>query len=164
MEAIYVDPLMLDDYYLADFIRAGDRPTDLYVAWYASPQRAGRSAHSPRSCLPGGGWQIQSLTQRTLPGVYSGREPLRVNRVFIRLGAQQQLAHYWFQQRGRVITNEYTAKWYLFWDALTRNRTDGALVRLVVALPPGRAPEAADQQLTEFSAAVVPTLSPYIPD
>jgi len=63
-----------------------------------------------------------------------------------------------------VITNEYAAKWYLFWDALTRNRTDGALVRLVVALPPGRSPAAADQQLTEFAAALAPTLTPYIPN
>ena len=28
-----------------------------------------------------------------------------------------------------VMTNDYLVKWYLFQDALTRNRTDGALVR-----------------------------------
>src|SRR3984885_6235155 len=163
MESIYLDQLMLDDYYLGDFTRAQELPINLYVAWYDS-QRAGRSVHSPRGCLPGGGWQIQSFAQRTLPSIHSGREALRVNRAMIQLGAQQQLVYYWFQQRGRVITNEYAAKWYLFWDALTRNRTDGALVRLVVALPPGRSPAAADQQLTEFAAALVPTLTPYIPD
>jgi EpsI family protein len=87
-----------------------------------------------------------------------------VNRALIQLGAQQQLVYYWFQQRGRVITNEYVAKWYLFWDALTRNRTDGALVRLVVALPLGRSPSAADQQLTEFAAAVALRSLLYVPD
>jgi exosortase D (VPLPA-CTERM-specific) len=163
MESIYLDELMLDDYYLADFTRGQELPINFYVAWYDS-QRAGRSVHSPRGCLPGGGWQIQQFTQRTLPGVYSGREVLRVNRALIQLGARQQLVYYWFQQRGRVITNEYAAKWYLFWDALTRNRTDGALVRLVVALPLGRSPAAADQQLTEFAAAAVPTLTSYVPD
>jgi exosortase D (VPLPA-CTERM-specific) len=163
LEPIYLDQLLLDDYYLGDFSRGSELPINLYVAWYDS-QRAGRSAHSPRSCLPGGGWQIQSFTQRTLPGIRSGREALRVNRVLTQLGLQQELVYYWFQQRGRVITNEYAAKWYLFWDALTRNRTDGALVRLVVTLPPGSSPSAADQQLTEFAAAVVPTLSPYVPD
>jgi exosortase D (VPLPA-CTERM-specific) len=163
LEAIYLDQLLLDDYYLGDFTRANEPPINFYVAWYDS-QRAGRSVHSPRGCLPGGGWQIQDFSQRSLPGIHSGNQVLRVNRALIQLGAQQQLVYYWFQQRGRVITNEYAAKWYLFWDALTRNRTDGALVRLVVALPPGRSPSAADQQLTEFAAALVPTLSPYVPD
>ena len=163
LEPIYLDALMLDDYYLANFTRDTEPPINYYIAWYNS-QRAGRSAHSPRSCLPGGGWQIKSLTQRALPGVRAGREALRVNRVLIQLGTQQQLVYYWFQQRGRVITNEYVAKWYLFWDALTRNRTDGALVRLVVALPPGGRTAAADRQLTEFAAAVAPTFALFIPD
>ena len=38
------------------------QPVELYVAWYDS-QRAGRSAHSPRTCLPGGGWQIVEFEQ-----------------------------------------------------------------------------------------------------
>jgi exosortase D (VPLPA-CTERM-specific) len=160
---VYLDQLMLDDYFLADFVRGEAPPINFYIAWYDS-QRAGRSAHSPRGCLPGGGWEIQSFTQRALPGVRAGAEPLRVNRALIRLGNQQQLVYYWFQQRGRVITNEYVVKWYLFWDALTRNRTDGALVRLVVALPPNGAAGAADQQLTQFAAAAAPTLTAYVPD
>jgi EpsI family protein len=163
LETVYLDQLMLDDYLLADFVREQEPPINYYIAWYDS-QRAGRSVHSPRGCLPGGGWVIQSFTQRALPGVRAGHEPLRVNRALIRLGNQQQLVYYWFQQRGRVITNEYVVKWYLFWDALTRNRTDGALVRLVVALPPNGAADAADQQLTEFAAAAAPTLTAYVPD
>src|SRR5450755_2124824 len=157
LEAVYLDQLMLDDYLLTDFVREQEPPINYYIAWYSS-QRAGRSAHSPRGCLPGGGWVIESFSQRALPDVRIGHEPLRVNRALIRLGNQQQLVYYWFQQRGRMITNEYAAKWFLFWDALTRNRTDGALVRLVVALPPGRSATAADRQLTEFAAAVTPTL------
>jgi exosortase D (VPLPA-CTERM-specific) len=163
LEAVYLDSLALDDYYLADFTRATDPPINFYVAWYNS-QRAGHSTHSPRSCLPGGGWQIKSLTQRALPGVHVGNEALRVNRVLIQLGSQRQLVYYWFQQRGRVITNEYAVKWYLFWDSLTRNRTDGALVRLVVALPAGGTDIASDRELTEFAAAAAPTLAPFIPD
>jgi exosortase D (VPLPA-CTERM-specific) len=163
LETVYLDQLMLDDYLLANYMRAQEPPINYYIAWYNS-QRAGRSAHSPRSCLPGGGWEIQSVTQRVLPDIRIGRETLRVNRVLMQLGAQQELVYYWFQQRGRVITNEYMVKWYLFWDALTRNRTDGALVRLVVTLPPNGAAGAADQQLTQFAAAAAPTLAAYVPD
>jgi EpsI family protein len=74
------------------------------------------------------------------------------------------LVYYWFQQRGRVITNEYAVKWYLFWDALTRNRTDGALVRLVVEVSRSTDLASAEQTLQDFAAAAVPTLSPYLPN
>jgi exosortase D (VPLPA-CTERM-specific) len=163
LEPIYLDELKLDDYYLADFTRSAEPPVNYYIAWYDT-QRAGRSAHSPAACLPAGGWQIKNLTQRSLPGIRAGRDALRVNRVLIQLGNQRQLVYYWFQQRGRVITNEYQVKWYLFWDALTRNRTDGALVRLVVPIAPGEPVDEADRQLAQFAAAAATTLAPYIPD
>ena len=162
MERVYLDQLMLDDYLLADFYRSGTRPVNFYVAWYDS-QRAGRSAHSPRSCLPGGGWEIQSLTQVDVPGVSVEGKPLRVNRVLIQLGSQKQLVYYWFQQRGRVVTNEYMVKWYMFWDSLTRNRTDGALVRLVVPLTATDSVPAVESELVEFAAAATRQLDAYVP-
>jgi exosortase D (VPLPA-CTERM-specific) len=163
IESIYLDELKLDDYYFANFTRAGEPVINFYVAWYDS-QRSGRSAHSPRSCLPGGGWRIESLTQRTLPGAGAGREALTVNRVVIRLGNRRQLVYYWFQQRGRALTNEYAVKLYLLWDALARNRTDGALVRLMMPLPQSGKMAAVDAELAEFAAAAAVTLSPYIPN
>jgi exosortase D (VPLPA-CTERM-specific) len=163
LEQIYLDALKLDDYVIADYIRGGKDVVNFYVAWYDS-QRAGQSAHSPRSCLPGGGWRIASLDQVTLPDAHIAGVPLRVNRVQIELGAQKQLVYYWFQQRGRVVTNEYLVKWYLFWDSLTRRRTDGALVRLVTPLRTGEAAADADARLTQFAAGVVPRLERYIPD
>jgi exosortase D (VPLPA-CTERM-specific) len=163
LEDSYRRELMLDDYYLASFSQGDQPPVNIYVAWYNS-QRAGHSVHSPRSCLPGGGWTVESFTQRVLPDVRAGHEVLRVNRVGIQLGAKRALVYYWFQQRGRVITNEYAAKWFLFWDALTRNRSDGALVRLVVTVPAGGTPDAADATLTAFATAATTTLTAYIPN
>ena len=89
---------------------------------------------------------------------------MRVNRVLIQKGDNKQLVYYWFQQRGRIITNEYLVKWYLFWDALTRNRTDGALVRLVTFVGPGQSVETADRQLSAFAASVTGPLEKYIPN
>jgi EpsI family protein len=90
--------------------------------------------------------------------------PLRVNRTLIELGSQRQLVYYWFQQRGRVITNEFAVKWYLFWDALTRHRTDGALVRLIVALPATGNEAEADRRLSDLARRLAPTLTRYVPD
>ena len=88
---------------------------------------------------------------------------MQVNRVVIEKGASKQLVYYWFQQRGRVITNEYMVKWYLFLDSLTRQRTDGALVRLIIQIPEGQPVEPSEQTLQRFMHTLVPKLESYSP-
>ncbi len=154
--------MQLDDYVLADYVNDAGGSANFYVSWYNS-QRKGEAVHSPRACLPGGGWQMQQFAQRTLAGIAINGEPLRVNRAIVAQGNQRALVYYWFQQRGRVIDNEFAVKWYLFWDAVTRHRTDGAMVRLMTALPAGGNASEADRQLTEFASRVAPDLPRYIP-
>jgi exosortase D (VPLPA-CTERM-specific) len=163
MEQNYVDALKFDDYLLADYAAAALTPVNLYVAYYAS-QRKGASVHSPRTCIPGGGWKIRELTTHEIDGVSLKDQPLRVNRTLIQRGDDRQLVYYWFQQRGRVLTNEYLVKWYLFWDALTRSRTDGALVRLTTPIPAGADPSEADAVLSAFAQAVAKPLERFIPN
>jgi exosortase D (VPLPA-CTERM-specific) len=162
MDPGMLQSLMLSDYLMASYHGPTPRPIALYVAWYDS-QRAGRSVHSPRSCLPGGGWQIAELAQVEVPGVQSSGRPLRVNRAIVALGSERQLVYYWFQQRGRIITSEYLAKWYLFWDSLTNSRSDGALVRLIVPMAEGEQSANADRDLQRFAAELTPVLDRYVP-
>ncbi len=92
-----VDVLKLDDYILADFRR--DESTDIvnfYVAYYAS-QSAGQSAHSPSSCIPGGGWEMQDIRQYPVADAMGSARPLVVNRVQIAKGKVKQLVYYWFE-------------------------------------------------------------------
>ena len=89
--------------------------------------------------------------------------PLSTNRLLIKKGDYGQLVYYWFQQRNRIITNEYLVKWYLFWDALTKNRTDGALVRLTTPVSPGEDLRLADKRLIAFAKQVQPLMDQYIP-
>lgn len=164
IEAIYLDELKLDDYVLVDFKQPEQpAPVNFYSAYYAT-QRADQSAHSPRSCLPGGGWQLKDFGQRTLNGVAGPQGPLRVNRSVIQKGEYRQLVYYWFQQRGRDITNEYAVKWYLFVDSLTRRRTDGAMIRLITPLAPTEDAAAGDARLTSFARTALPILPDYIPN
>jgi exosortase D (VPLPA-CTERM-specific) len=163
MEKAYRDVLRFDDYFLADYRQAGGKPVNLYLAYYRS-QRKGQSAHSPRTCLPGGGWEIVSLETKQVPGGGSRRDSFPVNRAIIQKGEQKQVVYYWFRQRGRVLTDEYLVKWYLFWDALTRRRTDGALVRLMAMVQPGEEEAGAEARLASFTRLVEPELGRYIPD
>ena len=54
-------------------------------------------------------------------------------------------------------------KAYLLWDALERNRTDGALVRLTTTLRPGEDWEEGDKRLEEVTITVDDLLPSYIP-
>jgi len=161
--------LALTDHLIADYRQPSfPLPVNLYMAYYDS-QRKGASVHSPKSCMPGGGWEIQSIEQTDLGAVVGqspvdGSSELRSNRVIIQKGASQQLVYYWFQQRGRRLTNEYLVKWYLFVDSLRLQRTDGALVRLVVPVPDGVPIEQAETHIQTFLRDFYPLLDRYLPN
>ena len=163
LEKIYIDALDVNDYLLSDFTNSEGDTVGFYVAYYDS-QRKGESAHSPRACIPGGGWQIKDFKQISLDGVKVSGIPVQANRVLVKKGDYTQLVYYWFQQRNRVLANEYLVRWYLFWDALTRNRTDGALVRLTANLMPGEDLKEADKHMVEFAGSVSDILPKYIPN
>ena len=158
IEKIYLDELKLNDYIIADYRNESGDAVNFYLAYYES-QRSGAAAHSPKSCIPGGGWRIKSHSTIDIDGVSKS-----TNRLLIQKGDYGQLVYYWFDQRGRNITNEYMVKWYLFWDSLTLGRTDGALVRLTTTVQPGEDVAKADERLTKFAQLIQPTLSDYIPE
>ena len=162
MQSIYLDALHLDDYALTDFRAADGKVVNFYAAYYRS-QDTTRAIHSPHDCIPGGGWEITKFEQRVLPA-QGTHEAFKVNRAVVQLGSHRQIVYYWFEERGRHLTSEYSARWYLFWDGLTRHRTDGALIRFVADLPPGASEDAADTRILRLVSNIEPTLSKYVPD
>jgi EpsI family protein len=132
-------------------------PVFLYVGYYDS-QRTGATYHSPKNCLPGSGWQITESGDTDL-SLAGGR--LTVNRVVIEKELDRQLVLYWYQDRGRTIASEYTAKFFLVWDAMRHNRSDGAIVR--ISTPILEAPEAAQEHARRFVEDVWPLLRAHLP-
>jgi len=150
-----------DDYILTNYSKAKRDVVNFYVAYYAS-QRKGYSPHSPIVCIPGGGWQITQFERSGYRSKALG-VTLPLNRVVIARDNNKQLVYYWFVQRGRTVANEYWSKWYLFVDAITKNRTDGALVRLVTPFYPNEPDGAADARLQSFIDELEPHLRAYLP-
>ncbi len=163
MERVYVDTLRLDDYLLADFREPQGPPLNVYVAYYHS-QKKGQSAHSPKSCLPGGGWEILSFERVSVPQPNQADSRFPANRVVIQKGDAKQIVLYWFKQRDRTLANEYLVKLFLLWDALKKRRTDGALVRLTAWVQAGENEDAADRRLLDFVKVITPLLARYVPD
>ncbi len=162
LQTMYLDALRLDDYVLADYFAPDGVPINFYAAYY-DRQDSTRAIHSPHDCIPGGGWEITKFEQRTFPAA-AGIRPFKVNRAIVQLGSKRQIVYYWFDERGRQITSEYTARWYLFWDALTRHRTDGALIRFVAPYPPNAKEADVDARIMKLATRVEPMLSRYVPN
>lgn len=134
----------MSDYVFRIFGQQGDsaQAFSVYVGYYDS-QTTGRTIHSPRNCLPGAGWQTVESGTRTL--AVDGRS-VTVNRYILANGPMQAMVYYWYQGRGRVAWNEYRVKWDLLRDAATRGRTEEALVRIMVPIPPTQGFNATDWQ------------------
>lgn len=154
--------LQLTDYTMINYIDSTtQKGVELYVAYYDS-QRQGASVHSPRACLPGGGWVIEDADEIVLKDIGPNAD-IAVNRAVISAGDQQLLVYYWFMQRGRNLTDEYLVKWYIFADSITKQRTDGALVRVITPVSDVTDIAAADSQLQQFIGKAYPALYYYIP-
>lgn len=150
--------LGVDDYVLRAYA-AGGHDVGLYIGYYRS-QRQGDAIHSPMNCLPGAGWVPVEAGRLRLPAA-GGAE---VNRYVIQKGEHRQVALYWYQGRGRTVASEYWSKAFLVWDAARRNRTDGALVRVLSPIARGDSPAAAERRAAAFAARVFPMLATYIPE
>lgn len=147
--------LALDDYILSDYRNSNGKVVNLYVAYYASQH--GGKYHSPLVCIPGDGWSISSFLRTS----YGVDRP--VNHVLIERNGSRQLVYYWYQERGRRIASEYWSRLYLIYDAITMNRSDGALVRLVTPISTDEFEEDADKRLRLFIQALEPSLNRFLP-
>jgi EpsI family protein len=137
---------------------AGSLGFSLYVGYYDS-QTQGKTIHSPRNCLPGGGWEPLSSTVATLA---TAGGTVVVNRYVIQNGDERALVLYWYQGRGRVAANEYRVKWDLLRDAALKGRTEEALVRIIV---PIRTSETESFELASRAArAVMPAVQRALPE
>jgi EpsI family protein len=149
----------VSDYTNRVYSQLAETPVQLYVGYYAS-QRAGDTIHSPKNCLPGAGWDPIRSGYATI--LFPGGRKIVVNEYVIQQDQNKQLVFYWYQGRGRVVASEYVGKFWMIADAISRNRTDGALVRLVTPMDDGE--DKASARLVNFTQILFPSLEKLIPD
>lgn len=153
--------LGVDDYIQYNYASPSGTWTNLYVAFYSSVG-VGGGYHSPKNCLPGGGWGIDTVKTIQLQAGTEGKKKSTVTEMLIRQGDEYQIVLYWYQNRGRVIASEYWEKIYLVLDALFKGRRDGTFVRIMVPVK-GADIEDAEQRLHKFAEQVMETLEDYLP-
>jgi EpsI family protein len=158
------DVLKADDLLLRGYADStSGRSGTLFVAAFKS-QRNGKAPHSPKNCLPGSGWT--QLSSDLYPVQIGAAQPILVNRYVVQHGDDRALVMYWYQSRQRVIASEYRAKFWVMADAIRLNRTDTALVRVVMPILPSdnTDPAHATQAAVSFIQAFFQPLRLILPN
>jgi EpsI family protein len=161
--------LGVTDYLICDYSRTNPvERIGVYVGYHESQVRhegggsAGGAIHPPKHCLPGAGWDIiaNDNVKLELPGMPAGGA--LVNRLVIAKGDARQLVYYWYQERGRVIADDWMKIIWLFWDRARLQRTDGSLVRFTIPMTRDgdAAAEASFRELAPLVTAQLPAFSP----
>jgi EpsI family protein len=157
-----ISVLGVDEYVNRIYVR-NDQEAELYVGYYRS-QREGSQIHSPMNCLPGAGWQPVTTATVSLAIGASG-ETAVINRYLIQKGLDTRVVLYWYESHGRVVASEYWSKFYLVLDSMRLNRTDAALVRVIVPVDNNQpAPDASAGDIAiDFASAIAPLLGHHLP-
>jgi exosortase D (VPLPA-CTERM-specific) len=158
----FIDVLDFSEYVIINYSDRSGKKINFYVAYYES-QSKGASIHSPATCLPGSGWSFDQSGTVKIAGVPGNNGIMEVNRAVMQSGRKKQLSYYWFPVRGRILYNAYQLKIYNFWDALTQQRTDGALVRLITSVYEDENLEDAEARMQDFVRDMAPVMEEYIP-
>jgi exosortase D (VPLPA-CTERM-specific) len=156
-----LDELWADDYLSATFQHASFKNRIHVLIPFYEYQGTRHTVHAPQSCMLGGGWALLKTRNHTVP-VNDGTN-IDVRSMHLRKGDVKLLGTYFFLQRGRVLTDPWSNKFYLMLDSITRLRTDGALVRVEMALLPNQSMEEAYMILNEFIADLYEILPDYVP-
>jgi len=132
----------------------------LFIAYFDS-QKYGSQIHSPKHCLPGGGWNIVTKEKQSFSFESGGN--LKLNRMLISDGKESQLMYYCFLTRSGILTNEFMLKADLVLNSILRRPTDAAIIRVIFPLNRATPAKLTDQQAQEFLALFWPEIKRALP-
>ncbi|MDK9705910.1 MAG: EpsI family protein [Desulforhopalus sp.] len=153
--------LGVDDYLQYNYVDDAGSRINLYVGYYTAVGVSG-AYHSPKNCLPGGGWGIDGVKNVELAAGGKGEGRATVSQMLIRNGGEYQIVMYWYQNRGRIIASEYWEKIYLVLDAMLLQRRDGTFVRIMSTVPDKQI-EATEARLKQFAEKTMALLEEHLP-
>jgi len=156
-----LNQLWTDDYVSATYTRPDSQNYISLLIPFYEYQGTRHTAHAPQACMLGSGWALFNSSERIINMNPHGK--IKIMTMTWEKENYKLLGSYFFLQRGRVITSPWMNKFYLMLDAFTKQRTDGALVRVELAVASGQSMDEAYDMLEEFIANLWPILPDYIP-
>lgn len=144
----------VDDQLIRTYRHVSGARVQLYVAYYHH-QEQGKEIAGELAVL---------LRKAAHPATVTGESgPIAVREVVRDRAGTQRGVLFWYDINGRIVPDIYRAKGYTLWDAVTRRRTNGAVVMIAwqgSAVIPAKD---ARQRALEFASATMPLLRRHFP-
>ena len=149
--------LMPSDYLSRRYVGEDGAIVDMYLSFFDGGPNSG-GIHSPKHCMPGSGWFELSSERKALD---LAGETVKLVRAVYAMGEQRELIYYWFDVRGKTMTDEYSLKLAVITGSMFHNRRDQSFIRISVR--GGDNVEAAQKRLEEFLRDFYPLIREYLP-
>ncbi len=144
------------DYIMRTYTNSQGVPVSLYVGYHDGSPTAG-PIHSPKNCLPGGGWEFKSIEDVKMTAMDSD---INIVRAVLTKNGQDITYYYWYQVRGEVITTDLDMKFAEFMGVLTENRKDAAFIRIGLTMANK---EEELQAMRNFFKEIYPFIKNHLP-
>ena len=132
---------------------AGDQ-VELYVGYYRRQEQGKELAGEASDAL---GAVASKFPLETESGT------VVLNEVVRETGGNRRGLLYWYEVNGRIVPDIYRVKGYTVWDALTRGRTNGAVVMIAWQASAGPLAAAQRERALAFTRALIPVLRRRLP-
>lgn len=152
-----LDTLKPTEYLYRNYAGPEGKKIGLYIGYHDGGRESGE-IHSPRHCLPGSGWQEITSARMELA---TPQGKINLVKAAYQKGESRELFLYWFQVRGRSITNEYSLKLAEITGSIVNRRRDAAFIR--VSIPFDGDEESAMEAGVRFIREFHPLIRDFIP-
>jgi EpsI family protein len=144
----------IDDEIVREYSNDTGERVRLYVGYY-------RRQDQGKEIASEAGHVLQSAA-RDLP-LELPNGTIQLKEVVQRNASSERGLLYWYDVNGRVVSDVYAAKVYTVWDALTRVRTNGAVVMIAWEADAGPRSQQARDNAIAFARVLLVQLRPLLP-
>lgn len=145
------------EYLSRRYVRADGKHVDIYMSYFDGSPEGGR-IHSPKNCLPGGGWSELSSSRTTMT---VGGDTVNLVQAVYAFGDSKEVFYYWFVMRDQTIYDEFSLKIAEIVGSMLYQRRDQSFIRISVQ---SKQELSVDQKIIEdFLSDFYPLIRDFLP-
>lgn len=130
---------------------------DMYLSFFDGGPESGR-IHSPKHCVVGAGW-TELASQRVVMNM--GGEDVNLVKSIYAKGAMREVIYYWFDMRGKTMSDEFSLKIAEISGSIFHRRRDQSFMRISVQTMDDV--NIAEQSIEEFINDFFSAIRLYLP-
>lgn len=137
-----------------------DEPPVYLCVIFAENNRA--LIHPPEVCYIASGWEVGDKHFADIAS-FAPQFHFDLTQLLITRNLDKQVVQYWFKAGEKYTSSVYQHQWNMVMNQLLFRKSTAALIRLSTDIKEGEERGAAQKRLDEFTEAVVPFITKYLP-